>query len=427
MTPLEAPRAEAARTIPSPSHFAPGRPPREIQVIGGGILGLATAREALRTHPKVRVTVYEKESQLAAHQTGRNSGVVHSGLYYEPGSLKALTCRRGKELLESFCREHRIAIETCGKVVVATDTAELARLDALAERARANDISFERIGANRLKEIEPHVAGVAALHVPESGIVDYRGVCEALAAEIRATGRGSVITGARVRGIDTSDGVQLALSGAPPPPPAELVINCGGLHADRLARAAGAAPATRIVPFRGEYFELTPDAEHLVRNLVYPVPDPRFPFLGVHFTRMVHGGVECGPNAVFALAREGYRWLDINPRDLADALVWPGTWRLFGKHWRIGAGEAWRSVSKRAFVRALQRLIPSIQAEHLTPAPSGVRAQALERSGHLLDDFALVREGSVLHVLNAPSPAATASLAIAERIVAEATDAPATD
>ena len=427
MTPHERPRTEAARPIPARPDMTTPTTPREIQVIGGGIVGLATAREALRVLADARVTVFEKEPQLAAHQTGRNSGVVHSGLYYKPGSLKATTCRRGKTLLEAFCVQHGVALETCGKVVVATDRSELARLDALAERAMANGIAHQRIDAERLHEIEPHVAGVAALHIPESGIVDYRGVCEALAAEIRNSGRGTVRTGARVRGIEGSDlsaPAQLTLDGTASPPPADLIINCGGLHADRLARSASAAPATRIVPFRGEYFELTPGAEHLVRHLVYPVPDPRFPFLGVHFTRMVHGGIECGPNAVFALAREGYRWRDINPRDLTDALAWPGTWRLFGKYWRIGAGEAWRSISKRAFVRALQKLVPAIRPEHLTPAPSGVRAQALERSGQLLDDFSLMREGSVLHVLNAPSPAATASLAIAERIVAEATGQP---
>ena len=390
-----------------------------VVVIGGGIVGLATARELQTRHPRLRVSVLEKERELAVHQTGRNSGVVHSGLYYKPGSLKATTCRRGKELLEEFCREQGVAHERCGKVVVATREDELARLGALEERARANGVQLARIGPEALRELEPHAAGIAALHVPESGIVNYVGLCTALARLIRGAG-GVIQLGVRVERMETTaHDVVLHLGRGIER--AEAVINCAGLQSDLVARRSGADPGARIVPFRGEYYELVRDASHLVRNLIYPVPDPRFPFLGVHFTRMIAGGIECGPNAVFALAREGYRWRDIDLRDLADALSWPGTWRLFQQHWRTGLGETWRSVYKGAFVQALQRLVPEIQAAHLVRAPAGVRAQALTRAGGLVDDFALVRQGPIVHVTNAPSPAATASLAIAEHLAEELT------
>lgn len=388
-----------------------------IVVIGGGIVGLATARELLKREPRLRVSVLEKEDELALHQTGRNSGVVHSGLYYKPGSLKALTCRRGKTLLEEFCKEHGVAHERCGKVVVATEESELPRLERLAGLAAANGVEAERIGPERLRELEPHAAGLAALHVPETGIVNYVGVCTALARQIRAAD-GIVQLGVRVQRLETTahDVIVHMDTGIER---AEAVINCAGLQSDLVARRSGADPGARIVPFRGEYFALTPAATHLVRNLIYPVPDARFPFLGVHFTRMVAGGVECGPNAVLALAREGYRWRDIAPADLWDTLSWPGTWRLFRQHWRTGFGEAWRSIHKGAFVEALQRLVPEVRGEHLVRAPAGVRAQALTREGGLVDDFALVRQGPIVHVTNAPSPAATASLAIAERLADE--------
>ncbi|MEZ6017334.1 MAG: L-2-hydroxyglutarate oxidase [Planctomycetota bacterium] len=388
-----------------------------VVVIGGGIVGLATARELLERHPRLRVSVLEKEPELALHQTGRNSGVVHSGLYYKPGSLKAETCRRGKRLLEDFCRENGVAHERCGKVVVATREDELPRLANLESRARENGVEFERIGPERLRELEPHAAGISALHVPESGIVNYTGMCAALARQIRAKD-GVIQLGMRVERMEVSaHDVMLHLDRGIER--AEAVINCAGLQSDLVARRSGADPGARIVPFRGEYFELVPDAQGLVKNLIYPVPDPRFPFLGVHFTRMIAGGIECGPNAVFALAREGYRWRDIDVRDLADALSWPGTWRLFREHWKTGFGETWRSVYKGAFVEALQRLVPEIKGEHLVRAPAGVRAQALTREGGLVDDFALVRQGPIVHVTNAPSPAATASLAIAERLADE--------
>jgi L-2-hydroxyglutarate oxidase len=390
-----------------------------VVVIGGGIVGLATARELQTRYPRLRVSVLEKERELAAHQTGRNSGVVHSGLYYKPGSLKATTCRRGKQLLEEFCRDQGVAHERCGKVVVATRDDELERLATLEERARANGVELARIGPEELRELEPHAAGIAALHVPESGIVNYIGLCTALARLIRADG-GVIQLGVRVERMETT-AHDVVLHLARGIERAEAVINCAGLQSDLVARRSGADPGARIVPFRGEYYELVPDASHLVRNLIYPVPDPRFPFLGVHFTRMIAGGIECGPNAVLALAREGYRWRDIDLRDLADALSWPGTWRLFKQHWRTGLGETWRSIYKGAFVQALQRLVPEIQAEHLVRAPAGVRAQALTRAGGLVDDFALVRQGPIVHVTNAPSPAATASLAIAEHLADELT------
>ena len=391
-------------------------------MIGGGIVGLATAWQLPQRHPNLRISVLEKEREVAAHQTGRNSGVVHSGLYYVPGSLKATTCRRGKELLERFCREYGVPHERCGKVVVATQDEEIERLDRLEERARANGVEHRRIGPEELREIEPHASGIAALHVPESGIVQYVSMCHALVREIETAG-GLVRTGVEVNRVavesqDVAVHLRRTVEGGGLER-ADVVVNCAGLQSDQVARRSGSTPDARIVPFRGEYYELTAEARHLVKHLIYPVPDPRFPFLGVHFTRMIGDGIECGPNAVFALAREGYRWRDIDFADLADALSWPGTWKLFKQHWRTGLGETWRSFSKKAFVTALQRLVPEIRTEHLVRAPAGVRAQALTREGALVDDFAITREGPVLHVTNAPSPAATASLAIGERLAEE--------
>jgi L-2-hydroxyglutarate oxidase len=387
-------------------------------VVGGGIVGLATAWTLARARSGARVVVLEKEPDLALHQTGRNSGVIHSGIYYKPGSMKARTCLRGKELLEGFCRERDVRFETCGKVVVATSEAELPQLAKIAERARANGVPNEEIGPERLRELEPHCAGVRALHVPVTGIVDYRGMCRALAADLRVSG-GEVVFGARATGLVSRSGSVVVESSAGEFE-APVAINCAGLHSDRVLQLSGARRPARIVPFRGEYFELVPSAWHLVRNLIYPVPDPSFPFLGVHFTRMALGGVECGPNAVLALAREGYHWDDIRVTELADALSYPGFWKLAAKHWRAGMGEMWRSLSKRAFTKALQRLVPDIREEHLVPADAGVRAQALGPDGSLVDDFLVQREGRVVHVLNAPSPAATASLAIGEHIATHA-------
>ena len=392
----------------------------DVAIVGGGIVGLATALEITSRRPGARVLLFEKEDRVAWHQTGHNSGVIHSGIYYKPGSLKALNCRRGKAMLEAFCREHGLLFETCGKVVVATAPEELPRLEAIAERARANGVGCEVIGPERLRELEPHAAGVRALHVPETGIVDYVAVCETLARLVCARG-GEIATGTAVRRMQ-SRGSEVVIETSRGEAVARAAVNCAGLHSDRVLAAAGQPRPARIVPFRGEYYELVPQARGLVRNLIYPVPDPSFPFLGVHFTRSIRGGVECGPNAVPALAREGYRWRDVNLRDLADTLGYPGFWRLAARHWRMGSGEVWRSLSKNAFTRALQRLVPDIRPSHLRRAEAGVRAQALSPDGALLDDFLIHTAGRVVHVLNAPSPAATSSLSIG-RTVAEHTDA----
>jgi L-2-hydroxyglutarate oxidase len=352
-----------------------------IAIVGGGIVGLATAY-ALRD---LRPVVFEKERRVGLHQTGHNSGVIHSGIYYKPGSHKARLCVEGARLMREFCRDQGIPHEICGKVIVATEAAELPRLEELERRAVANGVAVERIGPERLREIEPHARGIAALQVPGTGIVDYAAVARKLAESVE------VRTGVRVESVR-----QLG---------AKLVINCAGLHSDRLARSR-----IRIVPFRGEYYELRRTS--LVRGLIYPVPDPAFPFLGVHFTRMVGGGVEAGPNAVLAFKREGYRWSDFSLRDTLETLAYPGFRRLARRHWRMGLMEVWRSLSKRAFVRALQRLVPEVAAEDLEPAGAGVRAQALDPGGTLVDDFRIEERPGEIHVLNAPSPAATASLAI---------------
>jgi len=390
----------------------------DVAIVGGGIVGLATAYQIGRRAPGTRVALLEKEERLGMHQTGHNSGVIHSGIYYKPGSLKAKNCRRGKALLEAFCREQGVAFDTCGKVVVALTPDEQPRLKAIAERAQANGVPCTLVGPERLRELEPHAAGVQALHVPETGIVDYGVVCERLAALIR-TQQGTVSTATRVLGIHDR-GREITLETSAGATRARVAINCAGLHSDRVLALTGEPRPARIVPFRGEYYELRPAARGLVRNLIYPVPDPGFPFLGVHFTRTIHGGVECGPNAVLALAREGYRWTDVSPRDLADSLGYPGFWRLAARHWRMGAGEVWRSLSKGAFTRALQRLVPDIRAEHLEAAPAGVRAQALAQDGALVDDFLIRETGRMVHVLNAPSPAATSSLAIGETVAERA-------
>ncbi len=387
----------------------------ELLVVGGGIVGLSVAWRWLERHPGGSLVLLEKERALAQHQTGRNSGVIHSGIYYKPGSQKAELCRAGKRQLEEFCAREGVAHERCGKVVVALDERELPALARIEERARANGVAAERIGRERLAELEPHAAGIAALHVPETGIVDYPAVCARLAARIEERG-GTIVTGARVFHLDTRSEEVVAAT-----PAGEFragaLVNCAGLHADRVAELGGAHPHARIVPFRGEYFELVPQMRQLCRNLIYPVPDPSFPFLGVHFTRLVHGGVECGPNAVLAFAREGYTRGTFDWPDLSDALSFPGFWRLVRRHWRAGMGELRRSFSKAAFTRALQRLMPEIRAEHLVPAPAGVRAQALTCAGALVDDFLFERAPRAVHVLNAPSPAATAALAIGARIV----------
>ena len=388
----------------------------DVLVVGGGILGLATADRLQAQRPGTSIVVLEKERAIALHQTGRNSGVLHSGIYYKPGSLKAVNCRAGKSAMERFCADEGIPYEICGKVIVAVDEEERARLAALFARGRANGVRCERISPERLRELEPHAAGVEALHVPETGIVDYRRVCEHLAARL-AKGGATVVTGAPAARFSRV-GARTVVSTPDREYDARIVVNCAGLQSDRVTRLAGGLPPARIVPFRGEYYELVPERRYLCRNLIYPVPDPAFPFLGVHFTRRIGGGVECGPNAVLALAREGYAKEAVNLRDLWETLSYGGFLRLAGRHWRTGAGEVWRSLSKRAFTRALRRLLPDVEEEDLEPAPAGIRAQAVAPDGAMVDDFLIVEDERAVHVTNAPSPAATASLEIG-RLVAD--------
>lgn len=387
----------------------------KICVIGGGIVGLAVARELHRSHPGGQVVLLEKEPGFGRHQSTHNSGVLHAGLYYKPGSQKARLAVAGIRQMTAFCREHGVAHEICGKLVVATDGAEVERLRALHERGAQNGLAGLRwLAGEALREIEPHAGGIAALHVPEEGIVDYRGVCDALERENRRLGA-ELHAGCKVTAI-VRDGAGLRVVGTTAEIAADFIVNCAGLHCDRVGQLAGEERAVRIVPFRGEYYELKPSARHLVRNLIYPVPDPVFPFLGVHFTRLIHGGVEAGPNAVLAGAREGYAKTDLNPADLADALGFGGLWRFMNRHRAMVFAELRRSFSRRLFCQALQRLVPAIRESDLQPGGAGVRAQAMDRAGTLVQDFAFIERPRALHVLNAPSPAATAALAIAGEI-----------
>jgi L-2-hydroxyglutarate oxidase LhgO len=385
-------------------------------IIGGGIIGLAVALEITRRFPHLRLLLLEKEDRVAQHQSGHNSGVIHSGVYYKPGSLKARLCVTGAAAMVEFCREHGIAHSVCGKVIVATRADELPRLEDLHQRGEANGLAGLRlIGPEQLRELEPHAVGLRALIVPSTGITDYTVVCEKYAELISGSGE-TVLTSAAVSGIrrstneivvETPRGAFLTNS----------LINCAGLFSDRISRMASDEPGVMIVPFRGEYYDLIPERASLVRALIYPVPDPRFPFLGVHFTRRITGKVDAGPNAVLAFAREGYRRTDINLRDFSSALAFPGFWRMAVRHWRNGFAEWYRSFSKLAFVRALQQMVAEVREEDLVPGGSGVRAQALKPDGALVDDFQFVPSDKVLHVLNVPSPAATASLTIAKTIV----------
>lgn len=392
----------------------------DIAIVGGGLVGLATALALAEGHGRT-VMVLEAEDRLAAHQSGHNSGVIHSGLYYKPGSLKAKLCVEGARALVHFCEEEGIAYERCGKLVVATREDELPQLDELERRGQANGLTgLQRLRGEEIHEREPHAAGIAALWVPETGIVDYPAVAQAYGRRIEAHG-GTVWTGARVHGVHRNgSGLEsgLTVETARGAVSCKSLVNCAGLQSDRVARLCGAEVDVRIIPFRGEYYELVPERRNLVRGLIYPVPDPRFPFLGVHLTRMVNGGVEAGPNAVLALKREGYRWTDVSPRDVVASATWPGLWRLAARFWKIAGFEVWRSLVKSAFVRDLQRLVPDIRNEDLYRAGAGVRAQAMERNGALVDDFRIVQSENAIHVLNAPSPAATASLAIG-RMIAE--------
>jgi (S)-2-hydroxyglutarate dehydrogenase len=392
-------------------------PVQRYAVVGGGIIGTAVARRLLAERPDAEVTVLEKEDRLAAHQTGRNSGVVHAGLYYEPGSLKATLCRRGVALLKEFCAEHGLPYDEIGKVLVALDGAEEQRLGAIAERARANGVPGIRvIDRAELRELEPHVAGIAALHSPTTAIVDYVGVTERLAADARAAGA-TVRTGFEVAAFRSTAGQVVVVGTSGEEITADRVVLCAGLQVDRLARLAGDDDAPRIVPFRGEYYALTPEKRALVNGLVYPVPDPRYPFLGVHLTPRFDGEVLVGPNAVLALAREGYRWRDVSPAELAAIARFPGFRRFARQHWRTGLAEMRGSLSKKAYTAAARRYVPELTVEDMVPAAAGIRAQALEADGSLVDDFRITRRGAVVAVRNAPSPAATSSLAIAEHLV----------
>ncbi len=389
---------------------------KRIVIVGGGIIGLATALRLLQSRPGSDVLVVEKESGPGRHQTTHNSGVLHSGLYYKPGSLKARMAVSGIREMIRFCEENGVAHEICGKLVVATDPEEVTRLKALHERGTANGLSgLEMLSPEQMREIEPHVGGLMALRVPQEGIVDYAQVCARLVEKIGEL-NGSLKFDTRVTKIQsTSDGWLLHSNQGEIE--AGYLINCAGLHSDRVAASAGEAVETRIVPFRGEYFKLRPDRQSLVRNLIYPVPDPTFPFLGVHFTRLIHGGIEAGPNAVLAFAREGYRKQDVNLADLAEALAFPGLWRFLNQHRRMCWDEIRRSWSKQLFCEALQKLVPEVSVDDLTTGGAGVRAQAMQTSGELVQDFALIQGKRALHVINAPSPGATASLAIGAEIV----------
>lgn len=385
-----------------------------VAILGGGIVGLATAYNLTQQQPGLSIRILEKESDVGAHQTGHNSGVLHSGIYYKPGSLKAANCRLGKQAMERFCLEFGVPYDICGKVIVAVDARELPTLERIYERGQQNGVRCEIIGHERLKELEPYSAGVKAIHVPEAGIVNYRAVCRKM-AELVQQRDGDVRTGARVIGIRHKERL-IAIQTTAGDFTADYVVNCTGLFADRVAKLTGRTTPEKVIPFRGEYFELRPESQYLCKNLIYPVPDPSFPFLGVHFTRMIGGGVECGPNAVLAFAREGYRKTDINFRDLAETLTYGGFLKLAARHWRMGATEMWRSLSKRAFVRALSRLMPLIQDADLVPHRAGVRAQAISPAGNLIDDFLIDAQHRVVNVLNAPSPAATSSLNVGKLV-----------
>ena len=387
----------------------------DIIVIGGGIVGLATALQIQKQQPKLKILILEKEKQLAAHQTGHNSGVIHSGIYYKPGSLKARNCINGYQQLLQFCQEEEIPFELCGKIIVATSKEELQPLENIFQRGVENGLkNLKKLEKEELPEYEPHVNGIAGLFVPQTGIINYKRVAEKYGEKLKAGGA-TILLMHQVKDIrQKSHGTEVITNRGTFT--TKLMINCAGLYSDKVARMTGQSMNLKIVPFRGEYYELAPEKQQLVRNLIYPVPDPNFPFLGVHFTRMIEGGVEAGPNAVLAFAREGYKKSDINIRELSETLTWPGFQKVAGKYWKTGVGEIYRSFSKAAFTKALQKLMPEIREKDLIAGGAGVRAQACDREGGLIDDFLILETKGVVNVCNAPSPAATSSLAIGETV-----------
>jgi L-2-hydroxyglutarate oxidase len=391
----------------------------DVVVVGAGIVGLATAMEMLKRRPNLKLAVIDKETDVSKHQTGHNSGVIHSGIYYAPGSLKATLCVQGVKQLVRFCDERDIPYDLCGKVIVATQEKELPGLQKLYERGVANGVpGVEIIGPERLRELEPHVRGIKAIYSPKTGIVDYVKVARAYADEVRGMG-GDILLGREVTNVDRRAGaVTVETTGGEVQ--GDYLISCAGLFADRIARMTGAPRAPQIVPFRGDYYELVPAKRHLINNLIYPVPDPEFPFLGVHFTRHINGDRSLGPNAVLAFAREGYKKLDIKPKELGEALSYGGFQKMAVMYWKMGLGEYWRDFNKQAFVKALQAYVPEIQPEDCHPGPAGVRAQAIQANGKMVDDFVFATGDRVMHVRNAPSPAATASIAIGGEIVNKA-------
>jgi L-2-hydroxyglutarate oxidase len=391
----------------------------DFTIVGAGIIGLSTAYKLSKTYPNAQILILEKENRVAAHQTGRNSGVIHSGIYYEPNSYRARNCVNGRHQLVDFCRRHDVAHEICGKVIVATEEAQLDTLNHIFENGRINAIEgIRKIDPKELKEIEPYADGIKAIHVPCTGIVDYTGVCKKLLQLVKQK-NGHIKFGQEVKAINANN-ESLTVISERDQFHSGYVINCAGLYSDHVAQAAGVQLDMQIVPFRGEYYRLKPEAEQMVQGLIYPIPDSDFPFLGVHFTKMVLGGVECGPNAVFAFKREGYGKLSFDLEETIETANFSGFWNLAKKHWRMGLDEYYRSFSKKAFVRGLQKMIPAIRSHHLEPAPSGVRATALDPQGNIITDFKFVTLPQEIHVLNAPSPAATAGLAIGDEIVERA-------
>lgn len=389
----------------------------DFTIVGAGIVGLSTAYKLSLKYPDARILILEKEGEVAAHQTGKNSGVIHSGIYYKPGSYKARNCVDGRHQLVAFCKEHSVEMEVCGKVIVATDESEMPKLKEIYERGLENEIEGIRlIGAEELHELEPHVNGVGAIHVPCSGIVDYAGMCRKMLELLLEAGNTDIEFNTAVDNI-SDKGEYVKIGSGKQHYQTQFLVTCAGLYSDHLAQMAGLKSPVQIVPFKGEYYELKPEAEYLVKDLIYPLPNPEFPFLGVHFTRMATGGIECGPNAVFAFKREGYKKLSFDLGETIETFNFPGFWKMTFEHWRMGLDEYRRSFSKKAFVKGLQKLIPEVREEHLKVSPSGIRAMALKPDGEILDDFYFEVAGKQIHVLNAPSPAATAGLAIGDEIV----------